>query len=756
MEPREYHRIRRLLGVSDERSTPSFSGLGVGMYLGDTGRDLPKSFPSTGGLLYVEDDVLNYTNNWGEKVALNRGARRKPGLLYIGDSTFTSTIDGEGAICIGDRSGGKSNSVGDPLIFGNDAMAECAESNDNISIGHRTLKKTSIIGSNIVLGSGAMGDCGETEYNQAIGKESLFRVKDSYNLAFGAESGREADHPVFNHNTIFGRKVLRDCKASCIGLIVGGTEAGAKMTGNIFQSIILGERSALKLKSSVITVNSILMGTSVAGEASNLKECSFFGTRAGFKLSGQHSVLMGANTGDDSEGILDNDILLGSGAGRYRRYASSHNIFMGKGSGAGGDGLVCEGGYSIGLGIDSLAMCENNNGSIGIGLRAGYMSTSNKNTVVGEEAGAYSSGAMNLFFGRKSGRRCIGNYNLLLGDGDDDDYGYEYESVIGLGRNMGRKGIDCVLVGREAGYKAEGWIVRDVLLGAGAGSGLKYSLEKNTSREVVCIGAGAGQGDFLSPREIFSTVILGHGAGKSDTQSFVRCMFLGNGAGSFAGKVTDSTVVGPNAGVGMVGERCVYLGNKAGFNGRGKDDIFVGPGCGDGLGEGHHRLLIGNEKVVCISGDLEFGNVGVGKSQLPKLDGECLLHLEESSRVGDLSGVTGSVLYSFNGQTYLSSTGNTSCLSYPRKEKMLGDFKLTGCGINEVFLLKMVVIPDNGTPYEDEMSVSVKGDVVQLLKSPSVLSYVDGVVSLGDEFTGNVLVSLYGSRQSTGLNLVTL
>lgn len=765
MEPRDFHLIRRGLALAKEGSqSPSFCGLGVGLHLGDTGEEVPRASPASGGLLYVREDDLLFTSRWGDHVSLSRGVRRKPGLVYIGDHSFEGAVDGEGAICIGDHSGGKSSTIGDPIVLGNFSMTECIESNDNIALGHRSLKKTSIIGGNQAIGTSSMGDCGETEYNQAYGRECLYRVRDSYNIAMGVEAGRDASHSIFNHNILLGRKVLRDCKASCIGLIIAGTEAGAKMTGNVFQSVILGDKAASNLRSSVITVNCILQGTSVAGEASNLKDCTFLGTRVGYRLSGHGGVLIGSNAGDDSEGFLDDDVAIGSGAGRFRKYTNSRNLFLGKGSGSGDHTLMCEGGYNVGLGVESLAMTDICSSSVGVGHKAGFMSTSSHLIAHGEEAGAYSSGSMNIFYGRKVGRRCIGNHNILVGDGDDDDYGYEYESIIGIGRNQSRKGIDCVLLGREAGYKGDGWLVRDILMGAGSGSGLKYSVDKNVSREVICIGAGAGQGDHLDPRDIHSCVILGHGAGKSDIQAFSKCLFLGNGAGSFAGKVSDSTIVGPNAGVGMIGERCTYLGFRAGFNGRGKDDIFIGPQCGEGVGEGHHRLMIGNEKGLCFSGDIEKGNVGVGKKSLPKLDGENLLYLQKSETpppsTGDLKGA---IIYNDNKGVYAIWNGQRCCLSYPRREYFTDSFTVEGKGLDEKVTLKVLVLGDKIGSFEETLYLDIKGMTVKKEKeevSGKLTISETGKVTVSESVSGGVnreefllYVEVYGSKGGKGISL---
>jgi len=770
MEPREFTRIKNRLGLVDDDDTVSFCGVKSAIYFPDTSYQPPRQGPKKGGLVYVIGVDLNFMSSSGKEFSLTKNIRVSKRLSTIGEGSFLQAQEVNGALCFGHNNALEGKIIGDPIIFGNFSMEKCSEANGLIAVGHNTLKRSSIIGDSIALGAYSMGDCGETECNLGVGRDTLFRVRDSYNIAFGIEAGKECDNSVFNHNIMFGKESMKSAHDTCINIIAMGSQSASNISGNTFQSIFIGDKVASNLKSDVITVNSIVMGTQAAMDASNLSECIIQGANAGRRISGNKAVIIGSSAAESSEGCMESDIIFGHQSGNFRKYLQieSKNIFIGVNSGSGTRECIGEGVQNIGLGTDSLSGNKSGVFNMGFGNRAGADSEGHHILAFGDQAGVGSRGNYNIFGGMKSGQKCNGSYNILFGNGDDDSLlESEYDYFIGMGTGLIKKGSRAVVLGNSAGSKSIGYLVRDILIGDSAGSGQRYSDSVNDSKEMICIGSSAGQGDPDSPTNSEQCIMFGHGAGKSDTQVFSQSLFFGNNAGSFASRVSESVVMGHNAGIGMCGDKNVFIGSHTGFNFKGSGNVLMGPRVGDNLplDEVNDKLMIGNENISILFGDIKKSNIALGlkRKYLPDIDGESCVFMESSLKPPSSAPPGGSLLYVKDKDLCYMNGNNVNNLTVPVRVVFYREFNeslftLTAKpGIETGYRIRVIGVPIEGDFFEGIFQIKQTQGKIVCLKGTSTVKYSEGdslKVSSLIPFKGAVYLEIYGADKSVGFSVV--
>jgi hypothetical protein len=539
---------------------------------------------------------------------------------------------------------------------------------DHIAIGTNTLKDSSLIGGSVAIGVGAMGNCGKTEMNIGIGKDSLKNINDAYNIAIGIEAGKNLSGPLANHNIIIGKESMSSSHPSAINIIALGTQSCSNINGNNFQSVYIGDRVAQHLTSKVISVNNVGIGSQVLSEAFDISDVICIGSIAGTNISGVRSIILGSNTAQNIEGNLNGDILVGNEAGSCRRYTDSHNIFVGNSAGCTGSGVEI-----IGIGYNSARSLQGNC-NIALGSRSGEDLIGNENVCLGDIAGTSSRGNCNIFIGPRAGYALEGSKNVWIGEGPIISDILDKSVVVGP--QISVKGTESVVLGSKAGKYSIGYLNRDILIGANAGTGQKYNETLAENKGYLLIGTNAGLGNPDNPENVNSgeLVCIGHSAGHSNEQSFQKTVFIGNYAGSYAVEARECVAVGHSAGVGMSGKYNIFVGPHAGFNVKGDKNILIGSHCVDQAGEidteMNNSLVIGHSNRPTILGNLEKGNLMIGASisKIPEwTDGKGTIGFTSTERPSNVSTGISGVLYGFGKHLEYTTHNRTTNLTFPYK-----------------------------------------------------------------------------------------
>ena len=712
------HRIHNHLAVVDTE-VPDFMGIKNGIYLSSINDSKNK-----GNVIFFEDGVLKTKNRQGITTTFPNKIFVSEQNISIGSSLLSNKTS-RGTVIIGNDSGKCLSDGCDNILIGRNVSTSMTEGNDIIAIGPNTLKDSSPIGGSIAIGAGAMGDCEKTEMNIAIGNDSLKHINDSYNIAIGVEAGKDLRSTLTNHNICIGKESMSSSAESsivnAINIISLGTQTCANISGNNFQSIYIGDGTAQYLKSDVISVNNIGIGSKALSESSNISDIVCIGPASGTKISGIRSIIIGSNTANNIEGNLNGDIIIGNEAGSSRNYKNSYNVFIGNEAGYTGSGVEI-----IGIGKNS-AKSLHGNYNISIGSRSGEHLLGEENICLGTVAGASARGNYNIFIGPKSGYALEGSKNVWIGEGPTISDILERSVVIGS--QISVKGVESIAIGSQAGKYSTGYLNRDILIGTNAGKGQKYSETLVENGGFLLIGTNAGLGCPENPENINSSelVCIGHSAGHSNEQSFKKTVFIGNYAGSYAVEALECIALGHSAGVGMSGKYNIFVGSNSGFNVKGSKNILIGSHCGDQAGEIetelNNVLAIGNSNRPTILGNLEKGNLIIG-STLTKLpewtDGKGTIGFTSTERPSNVSSGISGVLYGFGKHLEYTTHDRTTNLTFPYKIISQGEIN----GI--VYSLDIGV--DGGTLLIFKIAPFVKADL--LLNEEIMLNVIDKKCSI--------------------------
>jgi hypothetical protein len=634
-------RIHRRLAIVDNE-VPDFQDVQNCIYLSD---NLTKG----GSLIYLEGGVLT---------------------VRTGSKTSSLPSVGEYGIFFGEEAGENLESGSDNILFGKGSGKHLRSTSNVIAIGTNTLNNNSSIGDSIAIGTNSMGECGETELNIALGRESLMMINDSYNIGIGIEAGKEMKGPLVNHNICFGRASMKSAGASSIGLISIGSFSAEKIQGNNFRSIYIGEKCAQNLSSKLISENNIGLGSYALISAKDVNDTICIGLHSGNNISGNRSIILGCYAASNVSGMLSEDLIGGCYAGASRAYTpdQSRCIFFGKSAGQTGSGIEL-----IGVGTNALG---NSHGSfdIAVGHHAGEHQLGNSNVSLGKFAGESSQGDHNIFAGEKAGAGVIGSRNVWMGR--MNQLGDVLNDSVILGDDVFVKGQKSIVIGAGAGKFSIGSVSRDILFGYQAGQGQKYEESSN-----IFFGSAAGMGDIHNPENVSSknVIAIGHDSGRSDEQNFSNCLFFGNCAGSFSTVLKDTLVFGHNAGIGISGEKNIYIGHECGANIKGSGNVFLGPKIGESsLNEQiSGKLIIGNEKGAAVYSDITRGNLllGVRNKYLEGwTDGEGTLGFMDREVPKSVSKDVSGVLYSTEGHLgFASSEKGKQLLTFPYKILRTGE-----------------------------------------------------------------------------------
>lgn len=339
----------------------------------------------------------------------------------------------------------------------------------------------------------------------------------------------------------------------------------------------------------------------------------YIGHYAGATATTFDNICIGSYAGNNLGSAVDGgaNVCIGTRAGANGRY--NYNVVIGyyafsNSSGAQGQGLYI-GGYAgqnatsiqqvVALGYQAGQYNQSAYNTF-LGHRAGrYVTTGDRNTVVGWESGAshglgYNLGSSNTIVGGWNARmaQATAAFNTVVGYSCAYYLAGTYNSVFGYsaGVNLGTGGNNTLL-GAMSGYSISTGS-NNVMIGYQAG----YSGSSSVAN--VFVGALSGYSNTLG----YSNAFFGGGSGYSNTDGYYN-VFIGNNAGF--GNTT--------------GFYNTYCGYQAGFqNQAGLSNSFFGANCGYSNISGSNNTAMGqNAMFNCSTG---YNNAALGVSALSMVD----------------------------------------------------------------------------------------------------------------------------------------
>ena len=333
------------------------------------------------------------------------------------------------------------------------------------------------------------------------------------------------------------------------------------------------------------------------------------------------------------------DVSSSLGLGQYSLYQSSDvssSISIGYGSMYSSSGVD----YDIGLGYDVLRGSVNSiqniamgsqsmyqvsgvGDTIGIGRQAGYqVNNLDYNLFIGFNAGYRASGdGYSNFIGYKSGYTSKTDLSNLIGHEAGSNMGYysttyphALSGVVALGSRAAAKGrslnndnravnsnlVNAIFIGEEAGYNTNN-VDGSIIFGKRAGSydwNNSFTNDKEyTINKSVVIGYYAAFKDDNNwnsvHRVITNSFITGHQA-----------------AYDILGNISDSIIIGSDAGAVSSGAYNIFLGKNVGSGIGGSNNIILGSGKQTGL---VNNIINLNDTIVAYSTDHRYTRIGDSK-----------------------------------------------------------------------------------------------------------------------------------------------
>ena len=336
--------------------------------------------------------------------------------------------------------------------------------------------------------------------------------------------------------------------------------------------------------------------------------------KGGFAVSGRNSTradvtstILAINA--DSTRIYTGDPAKGFGVGQANGVSADsylkllpNNYFIGHQSGINTTGLFNTFfGYTAGLsnttGSNNIFIGyevgkNNTTGAFNtfLGFQAGYSNNASYNSFIGYQAGkANTSGSYNSFMGYLAGTsntvginnvfignlagnsNTNGNYNVFLGsEAGKSNVDGQYNTFLGyqagyhnIGGSGSWEGEFNTFIGYQAGFNASSGY-RNIAVGYQAGYGL------TSNRYNVLIGETAG----YSLNSGQANVCIGTYSGKALTSGEGN-IFLGLDAGYTNSVGSDNVYIGLGAGRASTGNRCVFIGQYAGYNETSDDKLYI-------------------------------------------------------------------------------------------------------------------------------------------------------------------------------------
>ena len=367
--------------------------------------------------------------------------------------------------------------------------------------------------------------------------------------------------------------------------------AGIPAIGN--RNVLIGQNTANSTFTQAnLGDNNVFIGTEAGRSITgNVFRSIFLGTNAGANNRGStNSILFGLNAGQFA--VAQDNILIGTNAGQnpanIAGATTTNSIFIGRNAGANISGASNN---CIFLG-DSTGRNSNNAENIFIGSSAGINNTNTNNIFIGQNAGRTNQAAGNTFIGHNSGSSTIaiiGNQNTFLGTNSGQATNGAASNNTFIGMNAGRN---------------NGTVSNNTFIGSNAGQANTVGFQN------VFVGSSAGTANTAS-----RNVYIGHFAALKATTG-TRNVIIGDETGNNITFGNDNTVIGDEAGQNLnTGTRNTFIGQGAGNNAgvNNTNTIAVGVNCASNgingsIAMGNDLRIAGTNSIGIISSVLTSGN----------------------------------------------------------------------------------------------------------------------------------------------------
>ena len=573
------------------------------------------------------------------------------------DAAGWSLQDATDNIHIGTNSGANATSTINNVFIGSDVGTSITTASNNVLIGKNTGNYITTNGGNIIIGSSAGANTNTSsgtssgsamivgqnsgigytgQYAYSLGNYAGKNIKGDYNMYLGYNSGGgpSTSQKTGNYNLAIGaysgyvlssgsRNVLIGSGDELLSVgsaissgsdntILGYAAGGQISVGN--NNTLIGSNAGANLTTGI---NNLILGYSSAFNLNNGSNNVSLGPYAGFKLEGgigniyagfqagyntqdgQYNINIGYQTGYSGSSIAyANNIHIGYQTG-YSSTAAN-NLFLGYKAGL----KNTTGTNNICIGLNSGQGENTNNSQIGsnnvfMGSNTGKSNhNGNYNIYLGNEAGKNNvDGSKNIFIGENAGLNTLLSRNIFIGTSTNSLKGVGYNSQIDINNNtiIGNKNL---FVGHDVGIEnttGSG----NIFFGDSAGKnnttgaqniylGTNAGLSNQIGEENILIGKNAGK--FINESK---QIFIGSEAGAA-TVDGIKNIFIGYKAGSKVVSDDQNVVIGYGAMSNGSASYCVMIGNEAGQENTGVDNVFIGNFSGQYNGTGQSNTFIGS------------------------------------------------------------------------------------------------------------------------------------------------------------------
>jgi len=392
------------------------------VYLQKTGNNHRFDFDTNGGSLTVKDTSVstdyftvtseyfqNYSGSQFKYVQHNAASNNNGVVLEYSNGTASAGNRGlvqvNGDLKVNDYTTG---SAVEKIKLGNDGKIKAIFGTENVLIGNAG---TNITGySNTAVGSLALRDATSANQNVVIGQQAQRYTTGSYNVTVGTQANMYTTGG--NNVAVGGLAAKGDSTSTFANTVAVGYEALTFLTTGSANTAVGYKAARVTTTSSNMTAvgyaalqgnvsgtGSTVIGASAAtvGSFSNVTAVGYASAQYG--SSGQFNAYLGGATGKYTSG--------------------SYNVLVGQDAGVGSSGSTFS--ASVGIGYRSLLQSTSASNNTAVGYHTGYyITTGDKNTLLGSLAGKGASGASTfantVAIGYQAGTALTtGGSNILIG-----------------------------------------------------------------------------------------------------------------------------------------------------------------------------------------------------------------------------------------------------------------------------------------------------------------------------------------------------
>lgn len=524
------------------------------------------------------------------------------------------------------------------------AVAEYARAQGKKASGAKSLVFTPIrfaftaIASALVLMSGAVAATGTNTSNGASTTNATGNFNTCYfdvatnSVICGDATTTSTATDATGQNVVLGQGAT----ATQLRSVTVG--ANAKTTAA--DTIAVGNNSQANASNAIsIGVNAGIGSTFTAVENINI------GTSSGQNTTGAKNIGIGAVAGSDVAGDFNTAVGHGSG----HNVVGSHNSVLGDGSG-----------HSV-TGVKNSVL----------GFASGHHVTGDYNTAFGAETGIYVTGQNNVAMGYESGNNLQGNQNIAIGyqaggAGTVNVAGTisAIDNTIAIGNSARTNTGQTIAIGLAAtANKTDDMAFGNNAVATGGLYVSDITSENNTPNPAMAIGKGATATGASSLATGLYATANGAGAtalGASANATSDHTTYVGDraGAGTTAGKNTNSVGVGYRAGMNTNGINNTMIGSEKAGADMGSSTYATTVGHMTGVNsQGNYNTALGAN-----SGQKTIGsnNTAVGVNTGQYVTGSNNTAIGQSAGFGGTSAAQATVSGSFAGGNNAQAKSSSS------------------------------------------------------------------------------------------------